>query len=59
MSSLSEINKMRYFMSGMSDNFFSTRHYEGSEINQGDFSSGEKHYEREKIFQGIFTKGQK
>ena len=59
MSDMSQINKMRYFMSEMPENFFSGRHYEGSEINQGDFLFAEKHYESTKINQGIFTKGKK
>jgi len=58
MSDMSQINKMRKYMSGMSEDFFSGRHYEGSEINQGDFSFAEKHYESTKINLGIFiTKG--
>jgi len=62
---------MRISMSGMSEDFFSDRHYEGakinqgifsghyegSKINQGDFSFAEKHYESEKINLGVFSKG--
>jgi len=58
MSDMSKINQIRKDMSGMSEYFFSGRHYEGSEINQGDFSFAEKHYESTKINLGIFiTKG--
>ena len=74
MSDMSQINKMRYFMSGMSDFLFLprhyegvgenqgkffARHYEGSEKNQGDFLFEKKHYESNKISQGTFTKGNK
>ena len=62
MPKMSELHQKTYLgknVSGMPDKFFSVRHYEGSEINQGDFSFAKKHYEGAKINLGIFTKGQK